>query len=297
MYSVKAVSKATGISPETLRAWERRYGAVKPVREANGRRAYSHDDVTRLRQLKTLSELGHAISRLASLTQPELDALCAENSTPPRGAGTGDLVNRLLIATTNADDAACDEVLAQAMCVLPPRRLVGEVLSPALVEAGERWHAGELSIGQEHLLSTRIRRLLMSLINTYQCSSSPHRVIFATHSGEMHTFGSLFAAYIAASLGTRAIYLDYHLPSIELDRLAREMEAHAVALSLVNTNNEAQAIDQVEQLSTLANGDYEIWTGGACAAKLAAEGRLPAVCRHVGSLDELEACLTLPAAS
>ncbi|MEL7451315.1 MAG: hypothetical protein AAFN78_19030, partial [Pseudomonadota bacterium] len=102
---------------------------------------------------------------------------------------------------------------------------------------------------------------------------------------------------IAASLGTRATYLDHHMPSVELDKLAREMNAHAVALSLVNTNSEEQALEQVSQLSALAKSDYEIWTGGACAAKLAAEGRLPADCRHVGSLDELEACLTLPAAS
>lgn len=297
MYSVKAVSQATGISPETLRAWERRYAAVSPMREANGRRTYSQSDVARLRKLKQLSDLGHSISRLARLSQADLDDLCGQSDRSHFPAGTGGLVNRLLTATDRADEAACDEVLAQAMCVLPPRRLVCEVLGPVLVEAGERWHAGSLSIAQEHLLSTRVRRLLMSLINTYRSDSQAKRVVFATHSGEAHTIGSLFAAYIAASLGTRATYLDCHIPPSDLDALARSMKAQAVAISMVDTSDIDAALNQLIDQCRLARGDYDVWTGGACAAQLAAERRLPESCIHLSSVDQLEAWLTLPAAS
>ena len=296
MYSVKAVSLATGISPETLRAWERRYGAVKPVREPNGRRAYAHEDVERLRKLKKLSELGHAISRLAPLSQQELDDLCSELDSEISANGTAKMVERLLDATERFDEAACDEVLAQAICVLPPKKLVAELLSPALVQAGTRWHAGELSIGQEHLLSTRIRRLIMSLLNSYRNRNDSRPVIFATHSGEMHTFGSLFAAYIAASLGVRTTYLDHHLPPIELDELARKLKARAVALSLVDQRSKDEALAQLSTLCELAKGDYGVWTGGVCAAELQAERRLPGSCKHLNNIDEFEAWLTLPAA-
>ncbi len=295
MYSVKAVSQATGITPETLRAWERRYGAVKPLRESNGRRTYNHEDVTRLRKLKQLSERGHTISRLAPLSQSELDELCARLDGELTSTATLELVSRLLDATERADEAACDEVLAQAVCILPPQRLIRALLSPALVEVGVRWDKGSLSVGQEHLLSTCIRRLIMSLINTYHRSDASIHVIFATPSGEQHTFGSLFATYIAATVGIRTTYLDSPIPPAELDALARNMQAQAVAISLVDRLNKEQSLEQLAHLSELAEDAFSVWAGGACTAELKAEQRLPAGCMFIDDLEEFEAWLTMPA--
>ena len=75
MYSIKAVSKATGLSVETLRAWERRYAIVSPLRDESGRRVYRPQDVLRLRKLKEGTERGHPISRLATLDEPGLEVL------------------------------------------------------------------------------------------------------------------------------------------------------------------------------------------------------------------------------
>ena len=74
MFTIKAVSQATGVSIETLRAWERRYWVVEPQRDPNGRRSYSPPDVIRLRKLREATERGHAISKLARFTDEELAA-------------------------------------------------------------------------------------------------------------------------------------------------------------------------------------------------------------------------------
>ena len=71
MYSIKAVSQATGLSIETLRAWERRYGIVEPLRDGNGRRSYRPEDVIRLRRLREATERGHPISKLSRLSDEE----------------------------------------------------------------------------------------------------------------------------------------------------------------------------------------------------------------------------------
>ena len=71
-FTIKAVAQATGLSVETLRAWERRYEVVAPSRDSSGRRTYSAADVARLRLLRTATELGHTISRLAPLSMGRL---------------------------------------------------------------------------------------------------------------------------------------------------------------------------------------------------------------------------------
>ncbi len=86
MYSIKAVSQATGLSIETLRAWERRYGVVQPTRDASGRRAYQPDDVIRLRKLREATERGHPIGRLVRLGQEELDTILQSQAQSGAGA-------------------------------------------------------------------------------------------------------------------------------------------------------------------------------------------------------------------
>ena len=75
MYSIKAVSQATGLTVETLRAWERRYRAVVSRRDDTGRRVYAADDVLRLRRLREATERGHPIGRLVALDARALGEL------------------------------------------------------------------------------------------------------------------------------------------------------------------------------------------------------------------------------
>ena len=82
MYSIKAVAQATGLTVETLRAWERRYGVVVPQRDASGRRVYRPEDVLRLRRLREATERGHPIGRLAVLGDDGLAALLTDSSVP-----------------------------------------------------------------------------------------------------------------------------------------------------------------------------------------------------------------------
>src|SRR5689334_9647619 len=75
-YPIRAVSRLTGIGIDTLRAWERRYGAVTPTRDDRGR-MYSEADVARLRLLSGAVEQGHSIGRLAALRDDQLRDLCS----------------------------------------------------------------------------------------------------------------------------------------------------------------------------------------------------------------------------
>jgi len=74
IHSVAAVVKLTGLSPNTLRTWERRYRAVHPRRDGAGHRVYTTEDVERLRLLKQLSASGESVRRLTGVTLEDLRA-------------------------------------------------------------------------------------------------------------------------------------------------------------------------------------------------------------------------------
>src|SRR5512134_2931354 len=98
MYSIKAVSQATGLTVETLRAWERRYGIVVPNRDQTGRRVYRPDDVLRLRRLREATERGHPIGRLAQLSEEDLAQLLSDGPDRRSRATSSAFVERILAA-------------------------------------------------------------------------------------------------------------------------------------------------------------------------------------------------------
>ncbi|NDA43743.1 MAG: MerR family transcriptional regulator, partial [Gammaproteobacteria bacterium] len=139
-FTIKAVAQATGLSVETLRAWERRYEVVTPQRDSAGRRTYSAADVARLRLLRTATELGHTISRLARLDEDELAKLVADSGGQARpGPSRGQsYVERAIDATEHSDPSGVEEVLTSAVALLPPNEVVNTVLVPLVREVGER---------------------------------------------------------------------------------------------------------------------------------------------------------------
>ncbi|MGI9247281.1 MAG: MerR family transcriptional regulator, partial [Steroidobacteraceae bacterium] len=111
MYSIKAVSQATGLSVETLRAWERRYGIVAPQRDDLGRRVYRPDDVLRLRRLREATEQGHPIGRLAQLDDPQLASLLEDTGNAPLRATCDAFVERILESAQRFRAAECEQSL------------------------------------------------------------------------------------------------------------------------------------------------------------------------------------------
>jgi DNA-binding transcriptional MerR regulator/methylmalonyl-CoA mutase cobalamin-binding subunit len=292
MYSIKAVAQATGLTVETLRAWERRYGVVSPVRDGAGRRVYRPEDVLRLRRLREATERGHPISRLAPLSDERLATLLdapAEESAQNIGRA---FVDRILEAAAQFRTAECEQAMTLAVALLPPQRLISDVLQPLLKEVGDRWHRGEFAISQERLVSKVVSRHVRLMLYAYDQTARGDTFVFATLPGERHELGLLMSAMLCASRGFRVHYLGPELPAEEIARFGREVGASVVALSIVLQ-------DRVEelpaQLSALAAGLPEvtaIWVGGSGAALLA--GRpLPESCELLGSRAEFEQRLDL----
>jgi len=287
MYSIKAVAQATGLTVETLRAWERRYGVVVPNRDASGRRVYRPDDVLRLRRLREATERGHPIGRLAGLSEEGLAALLSESTDRRTRVASNAFVERILESAQRFRSAECEQALTLAIAMLPPQQLVGDVLQPLLREVGERWHRGEFAISQERLVSTIVRRHVGLMLDAYDRSARRAPIVFATLSGERHELGLLTSAMMCASHGFKTHYLGPDLPPEEIARFAREVGATVVALSVVLQDRAADAMAQLGELASHLPEETAVWIGGSAALDLQPE-QLPPRCAVLADSAELE---------
>ena len=287
MYSIKAVAQATGLTVETLRAWERRYSVVVPQRDTSGRRVYRPEDVLRLRRLREATERGHPISRLAVLGDDGLAALLNEPTDRRARAASNALVERILESAQRFRSAECEQALTLAIAMLPPPQLVGDVLQPLLREVGERWHRGEFAISQERLVSTIVRRHVGLMLDAYDRNARRAPIVFATLPGERHEIGLLTSAMMCASRGFKTHYLGPDLPPAEIARFAREVDAAVVALSVVLHGQATDVPAQLRELVDDLPAETAVWLGGAAARDLPAE-QLPPRCAVLADNVELE---------
>ncbi|MCB9626973.1 MAG: MerR family transcriptional regulator [Sandaracinaceae bacterium] len=233
-YRVGMVAKLTGLSPHTLRTWERRYDAVVPERTEAGGRLYSEDDIQRLRLLRDLVDAGHAIGTVARLSGTELARMSAVESQAAHATPPETPVEEFLDAVERLDVASAQAVLSRAAITLPAERLLLEVVAPSLRAVGERWERGELRIAHERVATAAARGLLFGLTRLYPPREGLGVVVAAAPRGERHELGALMVAMLAALRGFTVLYLGADVPEAEIAFVASVRPVSVVLLSVVN---------------------------------------------------------------
>jgi MerR family transcriptional regulator, light-induced transcriptional regulator len=266
-YPIRAVAKITGLSLDTLRAWERRYQAVVPERTGRGRQ-YGTEDIERLRLLNQLVQKGHAIGGIASRSDEELRGLLTRQPSQPVTAPKppADMLASILAAIESFDSLRASDELGRLAAVLSPRDLVYQVAVPLMHEVGIRWHNGKLAIAQEHLISEMLRTLLGSMTRLFRPPNPAMTMVLSTPAGESHEFGILAAAMLASLAGVEPVYLGPNLPAREIADAARRTSAKVVALSV--TFPSETTLEDLNALAAAMPEDAELWVGGAGSADL-----------------------------
>ena len=278
-YPIRAVSKLTGISIDTLRAWERRYDAIKPGR-SESKRVYDDADVERLILLRKGVEGGHAISKLALLSNPDLEQINARSvafnavsseSLEGYAPGNGPDLNVLREAIDRSSYGEIDHELNRLAAIVPPRVLVHQVVVPLMTEVGDRWYRGELKVAQEHMVSSALRSLLGSLVRLFTRHQAAATLLFATPKGERHEFGILCAAMLAASGGLGIAYLGVDLPHHEIIDSAEKTKAKILVLGVKAAVSSKESLKELHRLSEELPESTELWVGGIRSADVVRE--------------------------
>ncbi len=286
-YPLRTVTRLTGLSPEVLRAWERRYGVVAPVRTPGGTRRYSADDLERLRLVKAAVDAGHRIGRVARMEPAELRRI---GSAP--GAAAGARLGEVLRALDALDGAESQRLLGIQLSALGPARFAREFACPLVHEIGARWEDDRMGIASEHLASGVLRSLLGAALQPTPAALLGPRILFATPGGERHELGLLMAALTAMGSGAHAVYLG---PDVPVDDLLGAVDcagAAVLAIGLVSLPT-ADAERVLRALRAGLPSDVGLWVGGAGALR----AELPAGVERLESLEQLERRVALLAAA
>lgn len=277
-YPLRTAARLTGLSPELLRAWERRYGVVEPIRTPGGTRRYTAADIERLRLVKAAVDAGHRVGGVAHLESHELKRRASLAEVP-----SASHLDEILLALDRLDAVESQRLLSSQLSLLGAARFARDLATPLVREIGERWASQKMGIGAEHLASSVLRSLLGSALHPTSTSLLGPKIVFATPTGERHELGLLMAALTAVGAGANPVYLGLELPVEDMLNAVEETDAAALALSIV-TMSGGEAVRVVYALRGGLADQVHLWLGGSGAREL----QLPNEVEYIESLANFE---------
>ncbi len=282
-FNLKAVVRETGLKPDTIRAWERRYGVPKPRRTAGGHRLYSQRDIDLLKWMNARQHEGLSISRIVDLWK----GLEAEGKDPLQVTShnlmrqnillsdVGELANLRqdwIQACLNFDEPRAEQTVSQAFALFPLNTVVLDVLLRGLAEIGEGWYRGDVAVQQEHFASALAARRLQTLIAASPAPTRAERVVLACPPEEQHTVSLLVINLFLRRQGWEVIDLGANVP---LDRLESMVESLRPQL-LISSAQHLPTAQTLQALAlTLARLRIPLGFGGSIF------NRLPALRYHI----------------
>lgn len=272
---IAAVARDTGLSRDTLRVWERRYGFPSPARDAHGERMYSASEVEQLRVVKRLIDAGHRPGRLLAMAHEERQQLAQQDVLPAAAAPSGERAaaatpgHRDELALLHAlDREALRQRLMHDVARLGLSRFLAERLAPLNAAIGEAWMRGELAVYEEHVYTGCVQSVLhhaLAGLPSPAATARP-RVLLATLPGEPHGLGLLMAEMAFVLDGAGTLSLGVQTPLVDIDGAAQAYGADIVALSVSGCTPVNQTIDDLRELRQRLPAGCEIWIGGHAPA-------------------------------
>lgn len=284
-YRIQAVSKMCGVSTATLRAWERRYGVPSPARTASAYRLYSDEDVALIKKMRDFVESGMAAAEAARAVLEARGA--APVPTVTDGDAFTDARDRIVEAAVRFDPEGLEAEVNKALSLGPAVAIFERALGPALERIGDLWHAGKVTVAQEHLASQILGATLLHLLRLAQPAESTRRVLLAGFADEDHVLGLFGVGLRFCSWGFRAVLLGPRTPPAAVARAVASLAPEVVALTLSIAPEPPRARELVDAYADACRGTVWILGGhGAEALRPFVEERGGIV---AGDLNELRA--------
>lgn len=253
IYNLKAVVTETGLKPDTLRAWERRYGLPSPDRTSGGHRLYSQQDIDLLKWLIARQDEGMSISRAAKLwdklTAAGRDPVSEQAEHAPRTTAVpetsytphfasletsntvADTRQAWVDACLDFDERTADNILAQAFAIFPIETVCYTILQKGVAEIGIGWYEGQVTVQQEHFASALAVRRLETLVAGTPPPTRPGRILIACPPEERHTFSLLMVTLFLRRAGWDVVYLGANVPLDKLNATVATTQPRLVILA------------------------------------------------------------------
>jgi DNA-binding transcriptional MerR regulator/methylmalonyl-CoA mutase cobalamin-binding subunit len=260
LFPIRTVSDITGVNSITLRAWERRYGLIKPHRTAKGHRLYTQDDIELIQQILELIDEGIPISRVRAVVQ----------QTKATATGTTDEVDfwqshiqAIIRAIAEFNELGIERIYNEVLSLYPVDVVTRQLIMPLLKLLGDRWASQQGSVAEEHFFGVFLRNKLGARFHHRQQHNSGPKLIAACLPNEQHEIGLLLFALAAHERGFQIILLGGNMPIEELPTVVKKTRADAVVLSGSMPIDDQQIFSKIQQL--VADTGLPVFVGGRAA--------------------------------
>jgi len=273
LYPIRTVSSLTGVNSITLRAWERRYGLIKPVRTPKGHRLYTQNDIDLIQQVLELLDKGISIGQVKEYLKGKSAQPVSDTKPDPWSA----YQRRMLNAIVRFDINALDQTYNDALSLYPIDLVTRQLILPLLKQLGVRWAEKEGSVAEEHFFGAYLRNKLGARFHHQPISQHGPVLVAACLPGENHEVGLMLFCLSALNHGYRLVYLGADTPFEELKIPVERSSGNAILLS---GSIEPKPQLMAEQLANLVSSvDVPVFVGGRTAVQytdaILAAGAIP----------------------
>lgn len=258
LYTIGTVSQLTGVGAITLRAWERRYDLIKPVRKESGHRLYTRKHIDQINRITALTSQGMRISQI----RPEM--LEVSDATAEPGAEVRDrwdeALDSMIAAIIDFDEERLETIYNETLAIAPIEEVTRRLVQPLLRALGDRWESGEGSVVEEHFFSFFLRNRLGAQFHHRSRRKTGPLLLVACLPGEMHEIALQVFALAAHNQGFRILSLGASMPLKEISYVARKKKADAIVLS-GSVEPDREMLDE-ELAALVSQVDQPVFVGG-----------------------------------
>lgn len=261
---IRTVTEQTGVHPVTLRAWERRYGLIKPERTPKGHRLYTQADIDTIQRITQLLEQGVAISRV----RPMLERGMSVPGEPPplqQRDAWQEYRDSMLDAIERFNEHELEKLYNDALSLYPMQLVHIHLIIPVLRKLGERWKEREPGIAEEHFFATYLRNKLGSRILHLNQHNHGPVLLMACLPGEYHEVGMLMFAMACLDRGYRVLVLGANVPLQQIPLVLAQKPCSGVVLSASARITKNQL--QEEMPALLENAEIPVFVGGTASER------------------------------
>jgi DNA-binding transcriptional MerR regulator len=268
MFTIGALSRATGVPPDTLRTWERRYGFPKPERTDTGHRRYSQATLERLRLVREALQYGHRAANVIHTEVSTLRRLVEDARDLSSELGEGEplansrLIERWIELVRRFDGRGFERELRSSLAALGVPSFLAMRAAPFIQALGDRWADGLIGARHEHFASERLSEFFIRQWRPLSDACSGPAVVCATPAGERHALGLQMAAFTLALNNVRVVYLGADLPAIEIAEAVMQHAARAIVLSAATGTDAARLVAECAALRAALGPEFPILAGG-----------------------------------
>lgn len=271
MYTIKQAAARSGVGVSLLRAWERRYGVVSPVRTPSGYRLYDEEDIARLRSMRQLVDGGWHASQAAEAVrngQVELSRVPGTGIT----AAVAD-TEAFLSAAEAFDVAALEGILDVFFSRGSYETVIEELVLPAVVALGDAWAAGRIDVAAEHLASAAVQRRLSVLFGFGGAAGSGRTVAVGLPPHGHHEIGTLAFSVALRRQGVNVLYLGPDVPVSSWAHVVSERALSAAVLG-VTISSDVPGADEITTAIREVRPGLIVGVGGRAARETGAGARI-----------------------